>query len=338
MWAKAYRKFPHSNQDTNNAIESYHGFIKRRYIYEENNAHNRRVDWLIYVLLMKVELHYIHNQRLKEVEVTRPKKSKKQLILSRYRATQIPDEDCMHYKNKTDHFLVRSQNEGTHDTWYHVIYTGSEFNFCTCDWALNGNVCKHILKVEMLVSKDGEGIEVLPNASNPILESPRPLVDLNDNIPFNPLLELQKQKPSEDIMFLPCFDSSKELENLSDPIHLATAGLDHLVSEDNELEILMLENKQYGRAILDNPGTILEQARALNNGLKNLFNNLDQEFKTKFINTVSPSKINTKRQHIFLSPIRKKKICSGESHSTKDMRQFQRVGRARAKKKIGISI
>ena len=62
MWAKAYRKFPHSNQDTNNAIESYHGFIKRRYIYEENNAHNRRVDWLIYVLLMKVELHYIHNQ------------------------------------------------------------------------------------------------------------------------------------------------------------------------------------------------------------------------------------------------------------------------------------
>ena len=96
MWAKAYRKFPHSNQDTNNTIESYHGFIKRRYIYEENNAHNRRVDWLIYVLLTKVELHYIYNQRLKEVEVTRPKKSKKQLILSRYRVTQIPNEDCMY--------------------------------------------------------------------------------------------------------------------------------------------------------------------------------------------------------------------------------------------------
>ena len=95
----------------------------------------------------------------------------------------------------------------------------------------------------------------------------------------------------------------------------------------------MLENKQYGRDILGNPSTSLEWARPLKNGLKNLFNNLDQEFKTWFINIVSPSKIITKRKHSFLSPVRKKKRCSGEAHSTKDMKQFQRVGWARAKKK-----
>ena len=95
----------------------------------------------------------------------------------------------------------------------------------------------------------------------------------------------------------------------------------------------MLENKQYGRDILGNPGTSLEWARALNNGLKSLFNNLDQEFKTWFINIVSPSKINIKRKHSFFSLVRKKKRCSGEAHSTKDMQQFQRVGWARAKKK-----
>ena len=66
----------------------------------------------------------------------------------------------------------------------------------------------------MLVSKDGEGIKVLPNVSNPILESPRPLVDLNANMPLNPLFELQKQKPSKDIAFSPCIDSSNDLENL----------------------------------------------------------------------------------------------------------------------------
>ena len=92
----AYHKFSHSNQDTNNTIESYHGYIKKRYIYEESNAHNRQINWIIYVLLTKVELYYIHTQRLKEVEVIRPKKFEKQLILSRYRVTQIPNEDCMY--------------------------------------------------------------------------------------------------------------------------------------------------------------------------------------------------------------------------------------------------
>ena len=126
----------------------------------------------------------------------------------------------------------------------------------------------------MLVSKDGKGIEVLPNVSNPILESPRPLVDLNANIPLNPLLELQKQKPSEDIVFPPWIDSSNDLENLSDLVHFSTARLDHLVSKDNELEGLMLKNKQYGRDILGNTGTSLERVRALNNGLKNLYSTI----------------------------------------------------------------
>ena len=104
---------------------------------------------------------------------------------------------------------------------------------------MNGNVCKHILKVDMLVSKYGEGIEVLPNVSNPILEPPRPLVELNDNIPLNPLLELQKQKPSKDIMFPPCIDSSNNSENLSDLVHFSTVRLYHLVSKDNKLEFLL---------------------------------------------------------------------------------------------------
>ena len=67
MWEKAYRNFPHSNQDTNNAIESYHGYIKQRYLCEKNDACHRRFDWLVYVLLTMVELYYTHIQGLKEV-------------------------------------------------------------------------------------------------------------------------------------------------------------------------------------------------------------------------------------------------------------------------------
>jgi len=89
MWAKSYRKFPHSNQDTNNSIESYHMHLKYRYLYEANNACHKRVDWLIFVLLKKVELYYIHNQRLKEGGVIRPTKCKKQETLSKSRENQI---------------------------------------------------------------------------------------------------------------------------------------------------------------------------------------------------------------------------------------------------------
>jgi len=66
MLAKAYRNFPHSNQNTNNAIESYHQYIKQRYLSEKNNACHRWVDWLIYVSLSKVVLYYNHMQSLKE--------------------------------------------------------------------------------------------------------------------------------------------------------------------------------------------------------------------------------------------------------------------------------
>lgn len=75
MWAKAYRNFPHSNQDTNNAIESYHRYIKERYLCEKNNACHKRVDWLIYVLLTKVVLFYNHMHHLKEAGFVRPRKN-----------------------------------------------------------------------------------------------------------------------------------------------------------------------------------------------------------------------------------------------------------------------
>ena len=117
MWAKAYRNFPHSNQDTNNAIESYHGYIKQRYLSEKNNACHRRVDWLMYVLLTMVEQYYIHMQHLKEAGSVRPRKSEKQLNASKCKANQIPNEDCVADDKNNNEYWVRSQNKDTRDTW-----------------------------------------------------------------------------------------------------------------------------------------------------------------------------------------------------------------------------
>ena len=134
MWAKAYRNFPHSNQDTNNAIESYHGHLKQTYLCEKNNAYHRRVDWLIYVLMKNVELYYNHMQRLKEVGFIRPRKYEEQLNASKCKANQIPNEDCVADQESNNEYWVRSQNKDTHDTWYKVIHKGSNLHFCNCNW------------------------------------------------------------------------------------------------------------------------------------------------------------------------------------------------------------
>ena len=170
----------------------------------------------------------------------------------------------------------------------------------------------------MMVSKDGEGMNALPTISSPIHEVPTSLVDLNDTTSFSPLSEHETNISSEDRMFPPCVDSSCELENFPKQVHFVTAKSDNLVSKDNEPEVTMLSIKQYGRAILDYLVKSLDQARVLNNGLKNLFSTLSEEYKTQFINTISPSKVTTKRQHSFLSPFKRKKRCSHDSHTIND--------------------
>ena len=71
----------------------------------------------MFILLKKVELYYIHNQRLKETGIIKPTKCEKQETHSKAREIQIPDEDCLHDPKSMNEFLVRSQNKDTPDTW-----------------------------------------------------------------------------------------------------------------------------------------------------------------------------------------------------------------------------
>ena len=317
MWAKAYRKFPHSNQDTNNAIESYHGYIKQKYLEEKNNACHRRVDWLIYILLTKVVLYYIHMQRLKEVGFIRPRKIEEQLNASKCRANQIPNEDCVADEKGQTEYRVRSQNKDTHNTWYNVIYKGSNLHFCNCSWALNGNVCKHVLKVEMLVTNNILGDNRLPNASSSITERPRILVDLNEI----PLLSPEKQ-----IELPPCFDSPPNI-NCHNETSIVSPETE--LTEEDEMKFVISSTHEKLRRLLSIRPTNLEHAYALNN----VVDNAHQEYNKMVFCTTTPSKITTKRRRSFLSPNNKKRHCGSEPKSGKDKAQFQRVGWVRAKKK-----
>jgi hypothetical protein len=216
MWEKTYRKFTHSNQDTNNAIESYHMYLKYRYLYEDNNSCHKRVELLLFILLTKVEVYYIHNQRLKEAGIIKPIKCEKQETLSKDRPIQIPDEDCLHDPKSMNGFLVHSQNKDTLDTLYNFIYIGSEFNFCSCDWALNGNLCKHVFKVQMWVSEHDLDINTLANVPSIIIDRHVFLVYLNQTVAMNPLPKDQPNINHVNILSDHVDPDATTLNNMSD--------------------------------------------------------------------------------------------------------------------------
>ena len=331
MWAKAYRNFPHSNQDTNNAIESYHGYLKQRYLSEHNHACHRRVGWLIHVLLTKVELYYKHMQHLKEVGVIRPKKSQEQLKSSRFKANKIPNKDCVVDHKSIGEYRVRSQNKDTRGTWYNVIYKGSTFHFCDCNWALNGNVCKHVLKVGMLASNDIFGDNLLSNVSSSFVERPRSLVDLNETIVSSPKLQTNPPLCFDSPSNLSCHieTSINDVDNSSYHVDSTPVRLDNVVSEVDGMESMMESINQEFKGLLSIKPKNFEEARAL----KNVLANARKEYNKMLFSITTPSKVTTKRRHSVLSPTNKKRWHSHGIQSGKEKSEFQRVGRVRAKKK-----
>ena len=122
---------------------------------------NRRLDWLLWMLLTKIEVHYWHNQNLKEEDFLRNVNVERITSTSWARALKILDDDCLLHENIPGAFWVRSQNENTRWKYYVVSLTESQFSLCNCPWSLLGNVCKHSLKVGMLKANGSRDQDVV---------------------------------------------------------------------------------------------------------------------------------------------------------------------------------
>jgi len=48
LWMVGVRKAPHSNQNTQTNIESYHGALKRQLVLPTKGLKGRRIDWLVW--------------------------------------------------------------------------------------------------------------------------------------------------------------------------------------------------------------------------------------------------------------------------------------------------
>ena len=201
------------------------------------------IDELIgyFVLLTMVELYYIHMQGLKEAGFVQSTKYEKQLNASKCSANQIPNEDCVFVDKSNNEYRVHRKNKDSRDTWYNVIYKGSTLHFCNCNWTLNGNVCKHVLKVEMLVSNIVLRKNTLSNVSNSIAERPRILVDLNEtpvrSLEIETELPLCLNSPPN----INCHIETKtnDIENFSHHVESTIITSNSALLEDDEMKFVI---------------------------------------------------------------------------------------------------
>ena len=152
MWVVGYRNMDYCGQDTNAAIEGYHGFAKSILKSERSRMSGRRVDWCITALTQDVLDHYWYKDLRKEKGFVDNKKMQDSVVSSILKARAIPDEDVTLPLKDGDTALVTSTSHR------HLRYTvhnpGSEWGVCNCVWAQRGNMCKHHLKVVMMLHPD----------------------------------------------------------------------------------------------------------------------------------------------------------------------------------------
>ncbi|GFP92921.1 hypothetical protein PHJA_001436400 [Phtheirospermum japonicum] len=133
MWLTSMKTLPLASQEASGAIEAYHVKLKTK-LYDDDShlGSHERVDWLIHKLTTELHSSYWLDRYADEGDS----------------GLQIPD-DSVSFDDKNRLFAqVVSQKDGS---LKRVVWNpGSEFAHCDCEWSLQGNLCKHIVKVNMI--------------------------------------------------------------------------------------------------------------------------------------------------------------------------------------------
>ena len=152
MWVVGFRNLNYCGQDTNAAIEGYHGFAKSILKSERSRMTGRRVDWCITALTEDVVDHYWYKDLRKEKGFVDNKKMQDTVVDSILKARNIPDTDVTLPVEEGDTAMVTSTS---HPHMRYTVYNpGSEWGVCNCIWAQRGNMCKHHVKVVMMMNPD----------------------------------------------------------------------------------------------------------------------------------------------------------------------------------------
>jgi hypothetical protein len=134
------RQVPHSNQDTQALIESYHGALKHWFSLETKGFRGQQIDWLVWRFTTTIARHYMHTAKMKKRKFIRNKVVERIVKTSVEKATLILHTNVTHGiddSNETGHaWMVRSQQHP--NMTYKIPLPFTKYACCTCEWALRG--------------------------------------------------------------------------------------------------------------------------------------------------------------------------------------------------------
>lgn len=148
MWIATIRSLPLASQESCGAIEGYHTKLKLKVYDDSHLGALQRVDWLVHKLTTELHSSYWLDLYADESGLFQTVKEEYVSSTSWHRALQIPDTAVV-FDDKENLFAkVKGQKD---EQEAHTVWNpGSEFAFCDCSWSMQGNLCKHVIKANML--------------------------------------------------------------------------------------------------------------------------------------------------------------------------------------------
>jgi len=66
LWMVGVQRVPHSNQNIQTSIESYHGVVKHWFALDTKGFKGCRINWLVWQLITTIARHYMHTLEMKK--------------------------------------------------------------------------------------------------------------------------------------------------------------------------------------------------------------------------------------------------------------------------------
>ncbi|WVZ72188.1 hypothetical protein U9M48_020689, partial [Paspalum notatum var. saurae] len=148
MWIESIRNLPLASQESCGAIEGYHLKLKVKAYDDVQLDALQRVDWLVHKLTTELHSSYWINLFADESGSFPEMKADYIASTSWQRALQIPD-DAVIFDDK-EPLVAKVVSQKDTSEMRTVWNPGSEFSICDCSWSVQGNICKHVLKVNMI--------------------------------------------------------------------------------------------------------------------------------------------------------------------------------------------
>ncbi|KAB1669236.1 hypothetical protein ES319_1Z063200v1 [Gossypium barbadense] len=152
MWLLTLKSFPLASQAASGAIEAYHVKLKTKLFDDSHLGALLRVDWLVHKLTTELYSTYWLNRYADESNSFQNVKEEYIASTSWHRALQIPDS-AVTLDDKYNLFAKVASLKGSSIT--HIVWNpGSDFAFFDSAWSMQGNFCKHVIKVNMMCDND----------------------------------------------------------------------------------------------------------------------------------------------------------------------------------------